>query len=82
MKKFLHSFSKVSASGLLAVRVTLILCCVMVFGAFVLCLFAGEPCAANFRSYRMAQALAETPAGVLLLAGIGLIIVEDPSTKK
>lgn len=58
-------------------RAVLILCCAMVFGAFVLCLFAGEPCAANFRSYRLAQALAEAPAKVLLLAGIGLIVIES-----
>ena len=78
MKKFLHSFSKISAPGLLAVKITLIGCCAMVFGAFVLCLFAGEPGVANFRTYRLAQALAETPAGVLLLAGIALIIMESP----
>ena len=78
MKKFFHSFAKISPGGLAAVRVTLILCCAMVFGAFALCLFAGDPCAGNFRTYRLAQAIAETPAGVLLLAGIGLIIVENP----
>ncbi len=63
-------------------RITLILCCAMVFGAFALCLFAGEPCAGNFRVYQLARAIADTPAGVLLLAGIGLIIVEDPALKK
>ncbi len=63
-------------------RITLILCCAMVFGAFVLCLFAGEPCAGSFRLYRLARSMAETPAGVLLLAGIGLLIVEDPALKK
>ena len=82
MKRFLHSFSKISPGGLLAVRVTLILCCAMAFGAFALCLFAGEPCAGNFRTYRLAQTLAETPAGVLLLAGIGLLILEDPALRR
>ena len=82
MKKFLHSFSKISPWGLLAVRITLILCCAMVFGAFVLCLFAGEPCVGNYRSYRLARYMADTPAGVLLLAGIALMIIEDPAVKK
>ena len=62
----------------MGVRITLALCCVMVFAAFVLCLFAGEPSAASFHTYRLAKAMAETPAGILLLAGIALIIVESP----
>ena len=78
MKKFLHSFKKISPAGLLGVRIVLAMCCVMVFAAFVLCLFAGEPCVANFGTYRLARALAQTPAGILLLAGIALIIVESP----
>ena len=78
MKEFLHSFRKISPAGLLGVRIVLAMCCVMAFAAFVLCLFAGAPAAGNFRVYRLAQALAETPAGVLLLAGIALIIVENP----
>ena len=78
MKKFLHSFRRISPGGLAAVQAVLMLCCAMAFGAFVLCLFAGEPTAANFYEYRLAQSLADTPAGVLLLAGIGLMIVEDP----
>ena len=82
MKRFLHSFANISPAGLLAVRITLILCCAMAFAAFALCLFAGEPCAGNFRLYRLAQAMAEAPAGVLLLAGIGLLIVEDPALKR
>ena len=63
-------------------RVTLILCCAMVFAAFAVCLFAGEPTLANHRAYRLARALAEAPAGVLLTAGIGLIILEDPAAKR
>ncbi len=82
MKRFLHSFAKITPAGLWAVRVILALCCAMVFAGFALCLFAGEPCVGNFRAYRLAQALAETPAGVLLVAGIGLMIVEDPAEKK
>lgn len=62
----------------MAVRIILILCCGMVFAGFVLCLSAGEPGVRVWRTYRLAQALAQTPAGVLLLAGIGLIIVEAP----
>ena len=76
MKKFLHSFKKISPGGLVAVQVILQLCCVMVFAGFVLCLQAGELGVGSFSSYRLAQALAETPAGVLLIAGIALIIVE------
>ena len=60
-------------------RVALLLCCAMAFAAFVLCLFAGEPGPGTYRTYRLARALAETPAGVLLTAGIGLIVLEDPS---
>ena len=82
MRRFLHSFKKISPGGLWAVRTVLAMCCALVFSAFVLCLFAGEPCAGNYRTYRLARAMAETPAGVLLLAGIGLIIVEDPATKR
>ncbi len=78
MRAFLHSFKKISAVGLLGVRIVLAMCCVMAFAAFVLCLFAGEPGAGSFHAYRLARAMAEAPAGVLLLAGIGLIIVEDP----
>lgn len=77
MKRFLHSLKEISPAGLLAVRIILTLCCAMVFAAFVICLFAGEPCAANFELYRLAQEMADTPAGVLLLAGIGLIILES-----
>ena len=54
----------------------MILCCVMVGAGLLICLLAGEPCLANFRAYRLAQALAEAPAGVLLVAGIALIVVE------
>ncbi len=82
MKKFLHSFRRISPAGLWAVRNILALCCAMVFGAFVLCLSAGEPCAANFRAYSLARAMADAPAGVLLLAGVGLMILEDPATKR
>ena len=78
MKKFLHTFKSISPAGLMAVRVILGLCCLMVFAAFVLCLFAGEPGVGSYRTYRLAKAMADTPAGVLLLAGIGLIIVEAP----
>ena len=78
MKRFLHSFKKISPAGLLAVRIVLILCCAMAFAAFAVCLCAGRPSAANFSAYCLARSLAQTPAGVLLLAGIGLIIVEDP----
>lgn len=81
MKRFLHSFKKISPAGLLGVRIVLAACCAMVFAAFALCLFSGEPSAANFRAYRLAQALAQTPAGILLLAGVGLIILEDPAKK-
>ena len=38
--------------------------------------------AGSFRAYRLAQAMAETPAGVLLLAGIALVILEDPAGKR
>ena len=76
MKRFLHSFKKISPAGLEAARKVLILCCVMVGAGLLICLFAGDPCLANFRSYRLAQALAEAPAGVLLVAGIALIAVE------
>ncbi len=82
MKAFLHSFKKISVLGLLGVRVVLGMCCLMVFAAFVLCLFAGEPGVGSFHAYRLAQAMAEAPAGVLLLAGIGLMIIEDPAAKK
>ena len=82
MKRFIHSFKKISPAGLLGVRIVLALCCVMVFAAFVVCLFAGEPTLANYRAYRLARSLAEAPAGVLLAAGIGLIIVEDPAMRK
>ena len=78
MKRFLHSFRKISPAGLLGVRIVLILCCAMAFAAFVLCLTAAGPGLAACRTYRLARALAETPAGVLLLAGIGLIIIETP----
>ena len=76
MKRFLHSFKKISPAGLWAVRMILIMCCAMVFLGFVICLQAGEPSVANFAQYRLAQNLAQTPAGVLLLAGIGLIALE------
>ena len=76
MKRFLHSFKKISPGGLEAARLILILCCVMVGAGLLICLTAGEPCLANFRAYRLARALAETPAGVLLVAGIALVIVE------
>ena len=76
MKRFLHSFKKISPAGLTAARMILVLCCVMAGAGVVICLMAGEPCLANFRAYRMAQALAETQAGILLVAGIALVIVE------
>ena len=76
MKKFLHTFKKISPGGLMAVRAVLILCCVMAFAGFVLCLFAGEPGVRNHGTYQLAKALGDTPAGVLLIGGIGLIIFE------
>ena len=82
MRAFLHSFKKISDAGFWGVRIVMILCCVMVFAAFVLCLFAGEPSAESFHAYRLARAMAETPAGVLLVAGIALMIVEDPAAKR
>ena len=57
-------------------RVILVMCCVTAFTGFVICLYAGEPCIANFTLYRLAQRLAEAPAGMLFLAGIGLIALE------
>ena len=78
MKRLIHSLKRISPGGLAAVRIILILCCGMAFAGFVVCLFAGEPGVATYGRYRLAKALADAPAGVLLLAGIGLIIVEDP----
>ncbi len=66
----------------MAVRIILILCCALVFAGFALCLGAGEPGVRTWRTYRLAQAMAQTPAGVILLGGIGLIVIEDPATKK
>ncbi|MCD8322140.1 MAG: hypothetical protein LUC89_04550 [Oscillospiraceae bacterium] len=77
MKRFIHSFKQISPAGLLAVRIIMALCCGMAYIAFAICLFAGEPCAANFGLYRLAQEMADTPAGVLLLTGIALIIFES-----
>lgn len=82
MKRFLHSFKRISPGGLWAVRTVLALCCAMAFAAFAICVFAGEPAPDNYRSYRLARSLAEAPAGVLLLAGVGLTILEDPGAKK
>ncbi len=82
MKRFLHSFKKISPAGLLGVRIVMALCCAMAFAAFAVCLFAGEPTLGNWRAYRLARAMAEAPAGVLLAAGIGLIVLEDPGAKK
>ena len=61
----------------MAARIILAICCLMAFAGFALCLFAGEPGVRNFYTYQLARALGDTPAGVLLLAGIGLIIVES-----
>ncbi len=72
----------ISPGGLTAVRIVLILCCAMAFAGFVVCLFAGEPGVASYGRYRLAAALADAPAGVLLLAGIGLMVVEDPARKR
>ena len=77
MKKFLHTFKDISPGGLLAVRVILALCCLMAFAGFLLCLFAGEPGVRSHYTYRLAKAMGDAPAGVLLLAGIGLILFES-----
>lgn len=77
MKKFLRTFKDISPAGLRAVRAILALCCLMAFAGFVLCLFAGEPGVRNHSTYQLAKALADTPAGVLLIGGIGLIVFES-----
>ena len=77
MKRFLKTFKEISPAGLGAVRAILALCCLMAFAGFVLCLFAGEPGVRNHGTYQLAKALGDTPAGVLLIGGIGLIIFES-----
>ena len=77
MKKFLKTFRDISPAGLGAVRAILAMCCLMAFAGFVLCLFAGEPGVRNHSTYLLAKALGDTPAGVLLIGGIGLIIFES-----
>jgi hypothetical protein len=76
MKRLLHSITHMCPAALYGIRTTLALCCCMVFAAFVVCLCAGEPCIANFSVYRTVAALTEMPAGLLLLAGIGAVILQ------
>lgn len=57
------------------VKLSLCLCCVLVFAAFVLLLCSEGGGAAGYRLSCISQTLTETPAGVLLLTGIGVVIL-------
>ena len=76
MKRFLHSLKQISPAGLWAVRTVLMLCRAVAFAGFVVCLTAGEPGIGSFSAYRVAESLGRAPAGMLLIAGVGIIALE------
>ena len=76
MKRLIHSILHMSRPAWLALSATLISCCVMAFAGCVLLFEAGPARFSNFELYRLAEALGEAPAGLLLLGGLGVIVLE------
>ena len=56
---------------------SIILCCVMLFSAFMLLVDAGGYTAATYSTYRLAQELAAAPQWILLLSVLGAAVIED-----
>lgn len=60
-----------------ALKGTLMVCCAMAFCSFVILIDIGEPTISTYCLYRIAQELSSAPAGLLLIAGIGTVLVEE-----
>lgn len=76
MKRLIHSILNMNRTAWRALSLTLALCCLMAFGGCVILFDAGPACFANFDAYRLAQALGEAPAGLLLLGCLAAVILE------
>lgn len=76
MKRLFKSILHMKTSAWLVFILSLAAGCLMAFAACVLLFSAGPACVGNFEQYRLAQALGEAPAGMLLLGGLGALILE------
>ncbi len=76
MKRLIHSILHMGDAPWRMLQATCIASCLMVFAGCVLLFQAGPASFANFELYRMARALGEAPAGLLLLGGIATVILE------
>ena len=79
IKKLIHSILKMNDLSWKLIRFTMILSCSMVFGALVGLFMSGDLNPETYHIYLMAKELASIPAGLLLIAGIGTIMLEDKS---
>lgn len=76
MKRLLHSILNMNNAAWNMLQWSCIGSVLMVFAGCVLLFEAGPASFQNFYLYRLAQALGEAPAGILLLGGLGTIILE------
>lgn len=77
IKKLIHSILKMNDLSWILIRLTLIMSCCIVFSAFVGLLRIGDLNIDTYHTYLIAKEIASAPAGLILIAGIGTIMLED-----
>lgn len=76
MKRLIHSILNMSRPAWRALSLTLGLCCLMALAGCVILFHAGPACFDNFDAYRLAEAMGEVPAGLLLMGCLAAVILE------
>ncbi len=62
------------------VRYSLILSCVLALCSFSILLYIGPYSVETYDLYRLAMQMAQTPAALLLIAGVGSVCIEYQTT--
>ncbi|HHU23271.1 MAG TPA: hypothetical protein GXZ52_07675 [Clostridiales bacterium] len=77
LRKLLHRILNMCNPAWGALKGTLMLCCAMVFCAFIILVEIGPVSIDTYHLYLYAKELATAPAGLLLIAAIGTVCIEE-----
>jgi hypothetical protein len=77
LRKLLHRIVNMCNPAWHALRGTLMLSCTMVFCAFIILVEIGPVSIDTYNLYLCARELATAPAGLLLVAAIGTVCLEE-----
>ncbi len=82
LKRLLHRIFNMCDEAWGALLGTLLVCCTMAFCAFLILVEIGTPTLRTYDLFQTAQALAEAPAALILLAGIGTVCLEEQALRQ